>query len=348
MRKKPYIISGPCSAETENQLMETAKQLAKYNEIDCLRAGIWKPRTRPNSFEGVGEVGLQWLKSAGKEINVPVTTEVANAKHVELALKNEIDILWIGARTTANPFSVQEIADALKGVDIPIMVKNPINPDLQLWIGAIERIKQAGIQNIKAIHRGFSSFEKSPYRNVPKWEIPIELMATFPDIPIICDPSHIGGKRELIEKISQKAMDLEMDGLMIESHINPNEAWSDSQQQVTPQKLNEILSKVIVRSSLIEDSEFKDKLSELRTSIDIIDEEIINLLAKRIQLIKEIGKYKKMNKVTILQAKRWENIIKERKDLARELDISEDFIEEILKTIHKESINIQTDILNKQ
>ena len=236
MKKKPYIISGPCSAETEEQLLNTAKQLVKYNSIDCIRAGIWKPRTRPNSFEGVGEIGLQWLKTAGQETSLPVATEVANTKHVELALKSGIDILWIGARTVANPFSVQEIASALKGVDIPVMIKNPVNPDLQLWIGAIERTSQAGIKDIKVIHRGFSSFEKSAYRNTPKWEIPIELMRIFPDIPIICDPSHIGGNRNMIKAISQKALDLEMDGLMIESHIKPGDAWSDSEATNNPKK----------------------------------------------------------------------------------------------------------------
>jgi len=346
--KKPYIISGPCSAETEEQLIETAKQLVKYNSIDCLRAGIWKPRTRPNSFEGVGEIGLKWLKTAGVETNLPVTTEVANAKHVELALKNEIDVLWIGARTTTNPFSVQEIADALKGVDISVMIKNPINPDLQLWIGAIERVYQAGIKNVKVIHRGFSSYENSPFRNNPKWEIPIELKSLFPNIPIICDPSHIGGKRNLIETISQKAMDLEMDGLMIESHIFPNDAWSDAEQQITPKELQKVLSRLIIRQTAIQNEDLKDKLSELRTQIDIIDEEIISQLARRMDIVAKIGSHKSNNNVTILQAKRWENIILNRKNIAKSLGISEGMIESILKTIHEESINIQTRILNNE
>jgi len=346
--KKPYIISGPCSAETEEQLIETAKQLVKHNSIDCLRAGIWKPRTRPNSFEGVGEIGLKWLKLAGKEINLPVTTEVANAKHVELALKNGIDILWIGARTTANPFSVQEIADALKGVDVSVMIKNPINPDLQLWIGAIERIFQADIKDVKVIHRGFSNYEKSPFRNNPKWEIPIELMRLFPNTPIICDPSHIAGKRDLIEMICQKAMDLEMSGLMIESHISPDEAWSDAEQQITPKRLQEVLSSLVIRQTAIQDNDLKDKLNVLRTKIDIIDEEIINQLAKRMEIVSKIGSHKSNNNVTILQAKRWEKIILNRKEVARELGISEEFIEKILKTIHEESINLQTNILNSK
>lgn len=348
MKKRPYIISGPCSAETEEQLLKTAKQLVKYSSIDCLRAGIWKPRTRPNSFEGVGETGLQWLKEAGNAVNLPVTTEVANTKHVELALKNNIDILWIGARTVANPFSVQEIANALKGVDIPVMVKNPVNPDLQLWIGAIERISQAGIDNIKAIHRGFSSFEKSAYRNTPKWGIPIELMRIFPEIPIICDPSHIGGNRKMIKTIAQKALDLEMDGLMIESHVNPDEAWSDSKQQITPKNLQQILSKIVVREPKVNNTILKNKLTTLRKKIDGLDEEIINLLSTRMNTVEEIGNHKKNNEITILQADRWKKIINDRKKIAREAGVSEEFIQRILKIIHEESINIQTSILNSE
>lgn len=348
MKKKPYIISGPCSAETEKQLLQTAKELVKHSSIDCLRAGIWKPRTRPNSFEGVGEIGLQWLKKAGQEIGLPVTTEVANAKHVELALKSDIDILWIGARTVANPFSVQEIANALKGVDIPVMIKNPVNPDLQLWIGAIERVSQAGVRDIKAIHRGFSSFEKSTYRNTPKWEIPIELMRIFPEIPIICDPSHIGGNRNMIEAISQKALDLEMDGLMIESHINPKEAWSDAEQQVTPKKLQEILSELVVRQPDIKNTELKNKLTVLRNKIDNLDEEIINLLSIRMNVVEEIGSHKKDNDITILQAERWKKIVNDRKKIARSAGVSEELVQRILKIVHEESINLQTNILNSK
>ena len=348
MKKKPYIISGPCSAETEKQLLQTAKELVKHSSIDCLRAGIWKPRTRPNSFEGVGEIGLQWLKKAGREIGLPVTTEVANAKHVELALKSDIDILWIGARTVANPFSVQEIANALKGVDIPVMIKNPVNPDLQLWIGAIERVSQAGVRDIKAIHRGFSSFEKSTYRNTPKWEIPIELMRIFPEIPIICDPSHIGGNRNMIEAISQKALDLEMDGLMIESHINPKEAWSDAEQQVTPKKLQEILSELVVRQPDIKNTELKNKLTVLRNKIDNLDEEIINLLSIRMNVVEEIGSHKKDNDITILQAERWKKIVNDRKKIARSAGVSEELVQRILKIVHEESINLQTNILNSK
>lgn len=348
MKKRPYIISGPCSAETEEQLLNTAKQLVKYNSIDCLRAGIWKPRTRPNSFEGVGEIGLQWLKTAGQEASLPVATEVANTKHVELALKSGIDILWIGARTVANPFSVQEIASALKGVDIPVMIKNPVNPDLQLWIGAIERISQAGLKDIKVIHRGFSSFQKSAYRNTPKWEIPIELMRIFPEIPIVCDPSHIGGNRKMIKAISQKALDLEMDGLMIESHVNPDDAWSDAEQQITPKNLQKILSSLVVRQSEVNNTELKNKLTILRNKIDGLDEEIINLLSTRMNIVEEIGSHKKENDITILQAERWKKIINDRKKIAKSLGVSEGLVQRILKIIHEESINIQTSILNNK
>lgn len=348
MKKRPYIISGPCSVETEKQLLQTAKQLVKYNSIDCLRAGIWKPRTRPNSFEGVGEIGLQWLKTAGQETNLPVATEVATAKHVELALKSGIDILWIGARTVANPFSVQEIANALKGVDVPVMIKNPVNPDLQLWIGAIERISQAGVSDIKVIHRGFSSFEKSAYRNTPKWEIPIELMRIFPEIPIICDPSHIGGNRNMIGVISQKALDLEMEGLMIESHVRPEEAWSDAEQQITPKKLQEILSKLVVRQPEVKNTELKSQLTILRNKIDSLDEEIINLLSIRMNAVEEIGAHKKDNDITILQAERWKKIVNDRKETARLAGVSEELVQRILKVIHEESINIQTNILNNK
>jgi chorismate mutase len=348
VKKRPYIISGPCSVETEKQLLQTAKQLVKYNSIDCLRAGIWKPRTRPNSFEGVGEIGLQWLKTAGQETNLPVATEVATAKHVELALKSGIDILWIGARTVANPFSVQEIANALKGVDVPVMIKNPVNPDLQLWIGAIERISQAGVSDIKVIHRGFSSFEKSVYRNTPKWEIPIELMRIFPEIPIICDPSHIGGNRNMIGAISQKALDLEMEGLMIESHVRPEEAWSDAEQQITPKKLQEILSKLVVRQPEVKNTELKSQLTILRNKIDSLDEEIINLLSIRMNAVEEIGAHKKDNDITILQAERWKKIVNDRKETARLAGVSEELVQRILKVIHEESINIQTNILNNK
>lgn len=345
--KKPIVIAGPCSAETEQQVFETAQQLSNINKIDLLRAGIWKPRTRPGNFEGVGEVGLKWLVDAGQSINTPVTTEVANAKHIETALKAGIDVLWIGARTTVNPFSVQEIADVLKGVDIPIMIKNPLNPDIQLWVGAVERILETGNTNIALIHRGFSSYEKTKYRNEPKWGIPIEMMRLFPDLPIICDPSHIGGQRDLILPLSQKALDMNMDGLMIESHITPNEALSDAQQQITPKVLKSILNQLVVRESTPSNPEFISNLEKLRTQIDDIDYKLLEILAERFEIINRIGQYKKDNNTTILQPKRWFEILNSRKDLAKDLDLSDEFIDRLLKLIHKESVSIQTKILNR-
>jgi len=346
--KKPLIISGPCSAESEEQVLLTAKELKAIGKVNVLRAGIWKPRTRPNAFEGVGEVGLKWLKDAGNEVGLKVTTEVANAGHVESALKAGIDILWLGARTTVNPFSVQEIADALKGVDIPVLIKNPINPDLQLWIGALERIYNAGIDQLGAIHRGFSSFEKSVYRNIPKWEIPIELKRAFPDLPMICDPSHMGGSRDLIGMISQKALDLDMDGLMIESHINPSVALSDAKQQVTPARLESIISELIIRQATTQNEEFMDQLAKLREEIDNIDEDVVQKLATRMNVAVKIGEYKRDNDVTILQVNRWDDIVKKRKCLGKALGLSEGFIDQLLKIIHKESIRKQSDVMNKK
>jgi len=344
--KKPIIIAGPCSAETEEQVFNTAKALASSNQVNMLRAGIWKPRTRPGNFEGIGEIGLKWLVDAGKAHNFPTTTEVANAKHVEQALKAGVDVLWIGARTTVNPFSVQEIADAVKGTNIPMMIKNPINPDTQLWVGAIERIATAGINEISAIHRGFSSFEKTKFRNEPKWGIPIELMRLFPDLPIICDPSHIGGTRELIEPLSQKALDMNMAGLMIETHLTPDKAWSDAKQQVTPKRLNEILSNLIVREKDIENQDFLTKLDALRTQIDDSDQRLLEILAGRFKIISEIGQYKKDNNTTILQSDRWFEILKNRKENGIELGINEEFIDSLVKLVHKESVLLQTKIMN--
>jgi chorismate mutase len=343
---EPLIIAGPCSAETEDQVIETAIKLKELG-IKILRAGIWKPRTRPNSFEGVGSIGLEWLKTAKKETGMLISTEVANVKHVYEALKAGIDILWIGARTTANPFAIQEIADALKGLNIPVLVKNPVNPDLELWIGAIERLSNAGLTKIGAIHRGFSNFEKSIYRNTPQWQIPIELKTRIPDIPLICDPSHIGGKRELLKDLSQKAIDLSFDGLMIEAHPNPDAAWSDSQQQVTPDELNQLLTKFILRKvkplgiSL-------DTLEDLRFKIDKCDDEIIRQLERRMEIVISIGKYKKENKMTILQANRWDSIVKKTIEKANQIDLNPDFISKIFKTIHQESIHKQTIIMNSE
>jgi len=345
--KIPCVISGPCSVESEEQVIQTAKEITKANQVSILRGGIWKPRTRPNSFEGVGADGLKWLKNAGIEVGLPVATEVANAQHVDECLKNNIDMLWIGARTTVNPFSVQEIADALKGVDIPVFVKNPITPDINLWVGALERINAAGINKLAAIHRGFSSFDKSSYRNTPMWEIPIELKLMCPKIPLFCDPSHITGDKELIPYIAQKAMDLDMEGLMIESHINPKEAKSDAKQQLTPTELELLLSKLVIREKHSESEDFINKLEQLRSVIDALDEELINKFSSRMAIIEKIGEYKYKNNVTILQLERWERILANRTFLAEKVGLSDDFIKKMLEIIHQESIRIQTKVMNK-
>jgi chorismate mutase len=336
----PVIISGPCSAESEEQVMQSMTSIAATGKVHMLRAGIWKPRTRPNSFEGVGVDALIWLINAGKETNLPVTVEVASAKHTEEALKAGIDVLWIGARTTVNPFSVQEIADVLKGVDIPV------NPDLSLWLGAFERLSQSGITKLAAIHRGFSSFEKSVYRNIPQWDLPIELKRMFPELPIICDPSHISGNRDLIGLVAQKALDLEMDGLMIESHISPKDAWSDADQQLSPTELRIVLNDLIVRDKSSLNTEFKTKLEELRTEIDKLDEEIIYKLGARMKVAIEIGKYKRDNKVTILQVDRWNQLKNERKKLGIAIGLNDAFVDQLLRIIHKESIDQQASIMN--
>lgn len=346
-QKTPIIISGPCSVESEEQMMQTAKEITKAGKVSILRGGIWKPRTRPNSFEGVGEDGLKWLKNAGLEVGLPVATEVANAEHVEACLKNGVDVLWVGARTSVNPFSVQEIADALKGVDIPVIVKNPITPDINLWIGALERINAAGITKIAALHRGFSSFHKSSYRNVPMWEIPIELKMMCPDLPLFCDPSHIAGDKELIPYVSQKALDLDMEGLMIESHINPSVAKSDAKQQVTPMELNTLLSDLIIREKYSESEDFINKLEQLRSVIDSLDEELINKFASRMEIIEKIGAYKSENNVTILQLERWEKILSNRTFLASKVGLSDQFIKKVLELVHQESIRVQTEVMNK-
>jgi len=346
-QKTPLIISGPCSVESEEQVLITAQEISKSGKVSILRGGIWKPRTRPNSFEGVGEEGLKWLKQAGNKVGLPVATEVANAEHVEACLKNNIDILWVGARTTVNPFSIQEIADALKGVDIPVMVKNPITPDLNLWVGALERINAAGINKLAAIHRGFSSFDKSSYRNAPMWEFPIELKLMCPEIPMFCDPSHIAGDKELISYVSQKALDLNMEGLMLESHINPLEAKSDAKQQLTPVELENLLNQLIIREKDAGDEEFINKLEQLRTIIDELDEELINKFSSRMEIIEKIGKYKSANNVTIFQLERWESILANRSFLAEKVGLSDDFIKKMLELIHQESIRVQTKIMNK-
>lgn len=340
--KRPLVIAGPCSAETEEQVLETAKQLAAQG-VKIFRAGIWKPRTKPGGFEGVGTVGLPWLKRVKEETGMYVATEVANQYHVFEALKYGVDILWIGARTAANPFSMQEIADALKGVDIPIFIKNPVNPDLELWIGAVERIYNAGIRKIGVIHRGFSAYDKRIYRNLPQWHIPIELRRRFPNLPIICDPSHIGGKRDLIAPLCQQAMDLGFDGLIIESHCNPDNAWSDASQQVKPDVLAYILDMLIVR----ETSQSTENLNELRRQIDELDNQLLDLLAKRMRVSREIGQYKKEHDMPVLQTARYDEILSKRVSQAQDMDMDGEFMKTILAAIHEESIRQQMVIINK-
>ncbi|WP_462279741.1 chorismate mutase [Salinivirga cyanobacteriivorans] len=344
--KKPIIISGPCSAETEEQVMTTARSLSK-NGITVFRAGIWKPRTRPGSFEGVGSIGLPWLKRVKKETGMHIAIEVANAMHVKEALEAGIDILWIGARTSANPFAMQEIADALNGADVPVLVKNPVNPDADLWVGAIERINKAGITRIGAIHRGFSSYDRSIYRNVPHWQIPIELRSQLPQVPIFCDPSHIAGRRELLQSISQKAMDLDFDGLMIESHCNPDNAWSDAKQQITPESLDIMLESLIIRKMNPEGVSL-NTLEDLRFRIDKLDNELLDIIQKRMILATEIGHYKKQNNMTILQQSRWEDILGTNIKKGEKRELSSGFIMKMFKAIHQESINKQTRVMNEK
>jgi chorismate mutase len=345
-KSRPFLIAGPCSAETEEQVMETARQLAAIDQVSVYRAGIWKPRTRPNAFEGVGSEGLKWLRRVKQETGLLVGTEVANEKHVYEALKYGIDMLWIGARTSVNPFTVQEISDALQGVDVMVLVKNPINPDIELWIGAIERIAKAGITRIGAIHRGFSSYEKTVYRNQPNWQLPIELRRRIPDLPIICDPSHIGGARQYLHEISQKAMDLNFDGLMLESHINPEKALSDAAQQLTPNDLKELLSRLIYRSPNPSDPKLLDVLGELRQQIDIYDDHLLDLMEKRMKVAETIGRYKKENNITILQSLRWDEIIRRAVIKGKEKGLSPELIDAIFKAIHQESINHQMKVMN--
>ena len=344
---EPLIISGPCSAESEEQLIKTARELASVNKVNIFRAGIWKPRTRPGDFEGVGEAGLKWLKQVKKETGLLTTVEVADSNHVELALKHDVDILWIGARTVVSPFSVQAIVDALNGIDIPIMVKNPLNPDIKLWLGAIERFSAVGINKLIAVHRGFHYFEKSPFRNAPMWEIPIELKRIAPSLPIIVDPSHICGRPELIESVAQKALDLEMDGLMIESHHDPENAYTDAAQQITPANLQKLLDNLVLRDKR-GSIDFQHKLEELRTEIDKLDGELIQILAKRMEIIDEIGDYKRENDITILQMKRWVGIISDRMSIGTHMGLDKVFMKKLLTLIHKESIQRQENIFRKK
>jgi chorismate mutase len=345
---QPLVIAGPCGAETYDQVMQTAKQLNETQKISLFRAGVWKPRTRPNAFEGKGEEALLWLKDVQKHFNLKTTVEVANSQHTELALKHNVDVLWIGARTTVNPFSVQEIADVLKGVNIPIMIKNPVNADLMLWLGAIERISIAGITNIAAIHRGFHFYGKNKYRNMPLWHLPIELKTILPQLPIICDPSHICGNTELIPHVAQKALDLGMDGLMIESHYNPKIALSDAQQQLTPEELNNLIEKLVIRNSATLNTEALNELEQLRTVIDEIDDELVNILKKRNSVVEKIGTYKKQHHITIFQLQRWQTILKTRAQWAEKMGMSRGYIEKICQLLHEESIKIQNAIMNEK
>lgn len=342
--KRPIIIAGPCSAETESQTLETAHALASRG-IKLFRAGIWKPRTRPGAFEGIGTKALPWMQKVKKETGMFVGTEVANARHVYEALKYGVDILWIGARTTANPFAVQEIADALQGVDMPVLVKNPVNPDLELWIGAIERIHEAGITQLAAIHRGFSTYAKTDFRNHPQWLIPIELHRRLPDLPIITDPSHIAGNRSLLASISQQAMDLNFNGLIVETHIRPDEAWSDAKQQITPDRLLEMINELSFRSHSIGDKP-RTQLDDLRMHIDDIDNQLIELLSERMHISKNIGIYKKENNITILQSRRYNEIIHDRNVKAAQKGLDADFVSKIFENIHEASVLLQNQVMN--
>ncbi|HBH07016.1 MAG TPA: 3-deoxy-7-phosphoheptulonate synthase [Flavobacteriales bacterium] len=334
------IIAGPCSAETKNQTLQTASALKDIKKVHLFRAGLWKPRTRPGSFEGIGETGLNWMSEVKKTTHMPITVEVANAGHVEKALANNVDVLWIGARTTANPFSVQEIADALSGVDIPVMIKNPINPDLSLWVGALERINGSGINRLIAIHRGFSTHHEE-YRNAPHWEIPLKLKTLIPPLPILCDPSHIAGSRKHLFQIAQKAMDLDMDGLMIESHINPDEALSDPKQQIKPSDLADFLENLELRSSTSSDVSYLTELEELRSKIDDLDRSIIELVSQRMDISSSIGDFKLDHNVTVFQLERWKEILETRVPLGASKGLKDAFIEELMQLIHDESIKIQ-------
>jgi len=346
LAKRPLIISGPCSAETEEQVMNTALRLAATGKVHMLRAGIWKPRTRPGSFEGIGTKGLPWLQQAKKATGLPVTIEVASAKQVEDALHFDVDVLWIGARTTVNPFSIQEVADALRGVDVPVLIKNPINPDLELWTGAVERVDKAGIRQIGLIHRGFSAYGNTEYRNAPMWHLAIEMKRRNPQMMLINDPSHICGRRDILLDVAQKAIDLDFDGLMIESHIDPDKAWSDAKQQVTPEKLAELLSSIKWRHETSTEREFITALEKLREQINHIDDELMQLLGQRMKIADKIGEYKKNNNITILQTNRWNEILERAFQKGEKLGLTKEFITKYFDAVHMESINHQNRVMN--
>jgi chorismate mutase len=344
-KKRPLIISGPCSAESEEQVLQTAQRLADTGKVDVLRAGIWKPRTKPGLFEGIGVKGLPWLLQAKKITGLPVAVEVATAKHVEDALQFEVDILWIGARTTVNPFSVQEVADALRGSNVPVLIKNPINPDLELWSGAIERLQKAGIKEIGMIHRGFSNYGNTEYRNAPMWHLPIEMKRRFPDMLLICDPSHICGNRIMLQSVSQKSIDLDFGGLMIESHIDPDNAWSDAKQQVTPERLKEMLETLVWRAENTTKLEFITALATLREQINHIDDELMTLIGQRMKIADKIGAYKRDNNITILQTNRWNEILERAVKQGEKLGLSKEFIIRYFDAVHLESISHQNKVM---
>lgn len=346
--KRKLLIAGPCGAESEDQVLETARAIAAIGKVSLFRAGVWKPRTRPGAFEGMGEEALKWLQQVKQETGLPVTVEVATTEHVELALKYGVDVLWIGARTTVNPFSVQDIADALKGVDIPVLVKNPVNADLPLWMGALERINRAGIKKLGAIHRGFHTAVKTQYRNAPMWELAIELKAACKALPVICDPSHISGRRDLIQDVAQRALDLDMDGLMIETHRDPATALSDAAQQLTPAMLDTLLGKLIIRDANIGDAGFEHMLSTLREVIDEIDQELIQAFSRRMQVVERIGEFKHDHGVTILQIDRWLEILRTRTAAGESLGLDKDLVVELCQLLHKASIRKQTEVMTKE
>lgn len=344
--KRPLIISGPCSAETEEQVIETAVRLNNTGKVDMLRAGIWKPRTRPGSFEGIGTKGLPWMQKARQLTGLPVTVEVATGKQVEDALHFDIDVLWIGARTTVNPFSVQEVADALRGVDVPVLIKNPINPDLELWIGAVERVAKAGIKNIGLIHRGFSSYGNTEYRNAPMWHLAIEMKRRNPELMIINDPSHICGRRDILMDVAQQAIDLDFDGLIIESHLDPDKAWSDAKQQVTPERLGEMIGNIRWRKEDVASEEFHAAMEKMRQQINQLDDELLQIIGQRMKVADKIGLYKKENNITILQTNRWNSILERAFAKGEKLGLSREFITKYFDAVHMESISHQNKVMN--
>ena len=344
--KRPLIISGPCSAETEEQVVETVQRIAATGKVDMIRAGIWKPRTRPGSFEGIGVKGLPWLLRAKKLTGLPTMVEVATGKQVDDAINFEVDVLWIGARTTVNPFSVQEVADALRGADVPVLIKNPLNPDLDVWTGAVERVAKSGIKQIGLIHRGFSSYGNTEYRNAPMWHLAIEMKRRYPDLLFINDPSHICGRREILHEVAQKAIDLDYDGLMIESHMDPDHAWSDAKQQVTPEKLAELLDSIVWRREDVNSEEYHTALEKLRQQINHLDDELMQILGQRMKISEKIGEYKKNNNITILQTNRWNEILQRAVQKGEGLGLSKEFITKYFDAMHMESINHQNKIMN--